>query len=99
MRNMTSEDFKNLKYNDVVYKISRADCNCRSLHFMTKLPYDNDAYLFADGSYTEIKYDSTVSINDWYIGKYDSEEIGKIIISKLEDRIKSVKKVYFKEKI
>lgn len=93
METMTLIDFEGLQFGDTVHRVT--DGNCRTLRFVARMPGCSSYYIFCDGEYLTY-FHTTHTLTYWYKGKYDSKEMGNIILLQLKKRMESIKKVYFK---
>lgn len=97
MKKLTAEDIRALQHGDVVYRWDGT--TFRKLSFVAPMPNVDRYFIFCNGTYLTYLYISTADnfTDDWYGGKYDSTFVGNLKIEALESRIKSIKKIYFKE--
>ena len=94
MRQMTIDDFKNLKHGDKVYRC--ADGNSRGLRFVGLMPGCENYFIFSDGEYLTYFYINH-SLSNWHTGEYSSEYIGQRLKEYTEGRLASINEVYFKK--
>lgn len=104
MKKLTSEDLRNLKHGDVVYRFK--ETYNKKLYFVGKDPKNENALIFCDGEYIERLYiNKNGEFNyDWYDVSLTSEDTGDIILSYIDNEIVSlikqkdyVKEIYFKK--
>ena len=105
MKKLTANDLRNLKHGDCVFQFK--GIQERKLHFVGMMP-NNPCYLiFCEGEHLEFLYINKKTNEfkyDWYFESISSEEIGKIIISKIDEQIaklkqdkQNVKEIYFEK--
>ena len=104
MKKLTANDLRDLKHGDCVFQFK--GIQERKLHFVGLMPNCKNYLIFCEGEHLEFLYinEKTNEFKyDWYLETLSSEEIGKIIISKIDDKIqsliedkKNVKEIYFK---
>ena len=105
MKKLTANDLRNLKHGDCVFQFK--GIQERRLHFVGKMPNCPSYLIFCRGEHLEHLYinEKTNNFNyEWYSGTLSSEELGKIIIAKIDEKIQSliddkenVKEIYFKK--
>jgi len=90
MKKLTANDLRNLKHGDCVFQFK--GIQERKLHFVGKMPNNKNYLIFCEGEHLEHLYINNVDNFkwDWYSESLSSEEIGLIIISKIDDKIKSL---------
>ena len=104
MKKLTANDLRDLKHGDCVFQFK--GIQERKLYFVGLMPNCKNYLIFCDGEHLEFLYinEKTNEFKyDWYFETLSSEEIGKIIISKIDDKIarltqdkQNVKEIYFK---
>lgn len=104
MKKLTANDLRNLKHGDCVLQFK--GIQERKLHFVGIMPNNPSYLIFCEGEHLEFLYineKTNIFKYDWYFETLSGEEIGKIIISKIDEKIesliedkKNVKEIYFK---
>lgn len=94
MEKMTLEDFADLKHGDTVFKDDGA--SIRSLRFVGIMPDNINYLIFCRGEYLTYLYLPKYA-NNWWIGEYNPKFIGKLLIARLNAKIRSIKAIYFNQ--
>jgi hypothetical protein len=105
MEKLTAQDLMDLRHGDSVYQFKGIDS--RRLHFVGKMPKNENYLIFCDGQHLEFLYiDEKTGVfkHDWYSPTIPKKEIAFVIISKIDMAIErlaqdreNVKDIYFKK--
>ena len=100
MRKMTVADFDNLKNGDPVYCIQSGRCDTfKFIGAIKNYGYAADGtrmkHFYRPQSTTVRKIVDTDVIAYWYVGDFDKEFVGRILLKRHEDMVELTKKLYF----